>query len=52
MQERHPGTRQFGAHRAAVGREAEIDFVAIGPGGSRDMSAALGTASPSGVDRP
>jgi Fe-S cluster assembly scaffold protein SufB len=38
MQERHPGTRQFGAHQATVGRDAEIVLVAIGLGGSRAMS--------------
>ena len=38
MQEHDPGTRQFGTHRATVGRDAEIDWVAIGLGGSRAKS--------------
>jgi Fe-S cluster assembly protein SufD len=31
-------TRQFGTHRATVGRDAEIDWVAVGLGGTRAKS--------------
>jgi Fe-S cluster assembly protein SufD len=37
-QEHESGTRQFGTHRATVGRDAELDWVAIGLGGSRAKS--------------
>jgi Fe-S cluster assembly protein SufD len=37
-QRHHPETRQFGSHRAVVGRDAEIDWVAIGLGGTRAKS--------------
>jgi Fe-S cluster assembly protein SufD len=37
-QRHHPEARQFGTHRAVVGRDAEIDWVAIGLGGTRAKS--------------
>jgi Fe-S cluster assembly protein SufD len=37
--QRHgPEARQFGTHRAVVGRDAELDWVAIGLGGTRAKS--------------
>ena len=38
IQEHEHGTRQFGTHRATVGRDAELDWVAIGLGGTRAKS--------------
>jgi|1186.fasta_scaffold14260_2 Fe-S cluster assembly protein SufD len=38
IQEHEHGTRQFGTHRATVGRDAELDWVAIGLGGARAKS--------------
>jgi Fe-S cluster assembly protein SufD len=38
VQEHHPGTRQFGTHRATVGRDAELDWVAAAVGGDRAKS--------------
>jgi Fe-S cluster assembly protein SufD len=37
-QRHHAEARQFGTHRAVVGRDAEIDWVAIGLGGTRAKS--------------
>jgi Fe-S cluster assembly protein SufD len=38
VQEHDPGTRQFGTHRATVGRDAELDWVAAAVGGDRAKS--------------
>ena len=38
IQHHHSETRQFGTHRATVGRDAELDWVAIGLGGTRAKS--------------
>jgi Fe-S cluster assembly protein SufD len=38
IQEHEHATRQFGTHRATVGRDAELDWVAIGLGGTRAKS--------------
>jgi Fe-S cluster assembly protein SufD len=38
VQEHHAGTRQFGTHRATVGRDAELDWVAAAVGGDRAKS--------------
>jgi Fe-S cluster assembly protein SufD len=37
-QRHHPQTRQFGTHRATIGRDAEIDWVVLGLGGTRAKS--------------
>ncbi len=37
-QKHHPETRQFGTHRATVGRDAEVDWVVLGLGGTRAKS--------------
>ncbi len=37
-QRHHPEARQFGTHRGVVGRDAELDWVAIGLGGTRAKS--------------
>jgi Fe-S cluster assembly protein SufD len=37
-QRHHPGTRQFGTHRATIGRDGEIDWVVLGLGGTRAKS--------------
>src|SRR5207248_11781220 len=38
VQEHHPANRQFGTHRATVGRDAELDWVAAAVGGDRAKS--------------
>jgi Fe-S cluster assembly protein SufD len=38
IQHHHPETRQFGTHRATVGRDAELDWVASALGGTRAKS--------------
>ncbi|HYX87235.1 MAG TPA: Fe-S cluster assembly protein SufD [Gaiellales bacterium] len=38
IQNHHPETRQFGTHRATVGRDAELDWVAAAMGGTRAKS--------------
>jgi Fe-S cluster assembly protein SufD len=38
VQEHHSDTRQFGTHRATVGRDAELDWVAAAVGGTRAKS--------------
>ena len=38
VQEHHSDTRQFGTHRATVGRDAELDWVAAAVGGARAKS--------------
>jgi Fe-S cluster assembly protein SufD len=38
VQEHHSETRQFGTHRATVGRDAELDWVAAAVGGTRAKS--------------
>jgi Fe-S cluster assembly protein SufD len=38
VQDHHPETRQFGSHRAHVGRDARLDWVAVGLGGTRAKS--------------
>jgi Fe-S cluster assembly protein SufD len=38
IQHHHPETRQFGTHRATVGRDAELDWVAAALGGTRAKS--------------
>jgi Fe-S cluster assembly protein SufD len=38
VQEHDPGSRQFGTHRATVGRDAELDWVAAAVGGDRAKS--------------
>jgi Fe-S cluster assembly protein SufD len=38
IQHHHPDTRQFGTHRATVGRDAELDWVAAALGGTRAKS--------------
>jgi Fe-S cluster assembly protein SufD len=38
VQEHHSGTRQFGTHRATIGRDAELDWVAAAVGGDRAKS--------------
>jgi len=38
LQHHHPETRQFGTHRATVGRDAELDWVAAALGGTRAKS--------------
>jgi Fe-S cluster assembly protein SufD len=38
VQEHEAGARQFGTHRATVGRDAELDWVVIGLGGARAKS--------------
>ena len=38
VQDHHAETRQFGTHRATVGRDAELDWVAVGLGGTRAKS--------------
>jgi Fe-S cluster assembly protein SufD len=38
IQHHHSETRQFGTHRATVGRDAELDWVAAAIGGSRAKS--------------
>ena len=37
-QKHHSETRQFGTHRATVGRDAEVDWVVLGLGGTRAKS--------------
>jgi Fe-S cluster assembly protein SufD len=37
-QKHHAGTRQFGTHRATVGRDGEVDWVVLGLGGTRAKS--------------
>jgi Fe-S cluster assembly protein SufD len=37
-QRHHPEARQFGTHRATVGRDAELDWVVLGLGGTRAKS--------------
>ena len=37
-QKHHAGTRQFGTHRATIGRDAEVDWVVLGLGGTRAKS--------------
>jgi Fe-S cluster assembly protein SufD len=37
-QRHHPQTRQFGTHRATIGRDGEVDWVVLGLGGSRAKS--------------
>jgi Fe-S cluster assembly protein SufD len=37
-QKHHAETRQFGSHRATVGRDAEVDWVVLGLGGTRAKS--------------
>jgi Fe-S cluster assembly protein SufD len=37
-QRHHPQTRQFGTHRATIGRDGEIDWVVLGLGGTRAKS--------------
>jgi Fe-S cluster assembly protein SufD len=37
-QKHHPGTRQFGTHRATIGRDGEVDWVVLGLGGTRAKS--------------
>ena len=37
-QKHHADTRQFGSHRATVGRDAEVDWVVLGLGGTRAKS--------------
>ena len=37
-QKHHAETRQFGTHRATVGRDAEVDWVVLGLGGTRAKS--------------
>jgi Fe-S cluster assembly protein SufD len=37
-QKHHSDTRQFGSHRATVGRDAEVDWVVLGLGGTRAKS--------------
>jgi Fe-S cluster assembly protein SufD len=38
VQEHHPEMRQFGTHRAVVGRDAQLDWVAAAVGGTRAKS--------------
>jgi len=38
VQDHHTESRQFGTHRATVGRDAEIDWVPVGLGGTRAQS--------------
>jgi Fe-S cluster assembly protein SufD len=38
IQHHHPETHQFGTHRATVGRDAELDWVAAALGGTRAKS--------------
>ena len=38
MQDHHPETRQFATHRATVGRDAKLDWVAAAVGGTRAKS--------------
>jgi Fe-S cluster assembly protein SufD len=37
-QKHHAGTRQFGTHRATIGRDGEVDWVVLGLGGTRAKS--------------
>ena len=37
-QKHHPQTRQFGTHRATIGRDGEVDWVVLGLGGTRAKS--------------
>ena len=37
-QRHHAETRQFGTHRATIGRDAEVDWVVLGLGGTRAKS--------------
>jgi Fe-S cluster assembly protein SufD len=37
-QRHHPQTRQFGTHRATIGRDGEVDWVVLGLGGCRAKS--------------
>ncbi|MDX6524386.1 MAG: Fe-S cluster assembly protein SufD [Gaiellales bacterium] len=37
-QRHHPQTRQFGTHRATIGRDGEVDWVVLGLGGTRAKS--------------
>jgi Fe-S cluster assembly protein SufD len=37
-QKHHAETRQFGTHRATIGRDGEVDWVVLGLGGSRAKS--------------
>jgi len=40
-QRHHPQTRQFGTHRATIGRDAEIDWVVLGFGAERQWKGSV-----------